>query len=131
MSEPGRICRCLSATTDVRVYRGSIRNERRAVFVARLKCPLESARMIFSRVGSHHQNDVGVLDVLPVVGHRASTERGGQTGHRGAVSNSSLMIYIGEPHGAHRLRDEIRVPPLATVALPTQAMPLVRLTVRS
>ena len=56
------------------------RNQRGAVLVTRLERPLEATGMILGRVGAHHQDDIGVLDVLPVVGHRAPTERGGQTG---------------------------------------------------
>ena len=77
--------------------------------VTGLDGPLEPARVVLGRVGPHHQDDIGILDVLPVVGHRPATERGGQTGHRGAVSYAGLMVDIPEAHRPHRLGDEIGV----------------------
>ena len=54
--------------------------------------PLEAAGMRFSGIAAHDHDDIGVLDVDPVIGHRATTECGGQTGPRWAVSNSGLII---------------------------------------
>ena len=85
------------------------RDQPRPPGVARLQRPLEAAGMVLSRVGAHHQHDIGVLDVLPMIGHRAPAERGGQTGHRGAVSYAGLMIDVDEAHRSHRLRDQIGV----------------------
>jgi len=48
--------------------------------------------MGFSGIAAHNQNQVGVLDVDPVVGHCATAVRGGQTGHRRAVSDPGLII---------------------------------------
>ncbi len=84
-------------------------DKRGVVLVTRLDRPLEAAGMILGRVGPHHQYDIGVLDVLPVVGHRPATERGGQTGHRGAVSYASLMIDVGQPHSPHCLGYQVGV----------------------
>src|SRR6185436_14157017 len=44
-----------------------------------------------------------VLDVHPAIGHGSPTERGGQTGHRGAVSNPGLGISIGNPEAGDHL----------------------------
>jgi len=52
--------------------------------------PLEAAGMVLSGVAAHDQDDIGILDVDPTVGHRPAAERGGQTGHRGTVSNPCL-----------------------------------------
>ncbi len=52
----------------------------------------ESHRVVFGRVAPHRQNDIRVADVRPAVGHRSSSERGGQTGHRGAVSYAGLLL---------------------------------------
>jgi hypothetical protein len=54
--------------------------------------PLKTARMGFGGIAAHDQNQVGVLDVDPVVGHRATAVCGGQTGHRRAVSDPGLII---------------------------------------
>ena len=70
------------------------RDEGSATCFPSFECPLKSARVIFCRVGSHDQNHIGVLDVFPVIGHRAAAEGGGQTGHRGTVSYASLMIDV-------------------------------------
>ena len=45
-----------------------------AVLDLRLDHPFEAARMGLGGVAAHDQDDVGVLDVLPGVGHRATTE---------------------------------------------------------
>ena len=52
----------------------------------------ESHRVVLGRVAAHRQNDIRVADVRPAVGHRSSSERGGQTGHRGAVSYACLLL---------------------------------------
>ena len=51
--------------------------------------------MIFRRVAAHDQNDVCVGDVGPAVRHGPAAKRGGQTGHRGAVSKTGL-IFVGD-----------------------------------
>ena len=56
--------------------------------------PLESAGVVLGGVAAHHQDDIGIPDVDPVVGHRTASERGGQTGHRGAVSNPGLTVAV-------------------------------------
>ena len=73
---------------------GINRDELGAAIVAGLEGPLKSARVILGRVGPHDENDIGILDVLPVIGHRSATKRGGQTGHRGAMSYASLVVDI-------------------------------------
>ena len=109
MSEPGRIWRCRSATAEVRVKRGSTVTSL-APRVSRASIAHLKPHGWFSAgFATHDQHDVCVLDVLPVVGHRPATERGGQTGHRGAVSYAGLMVDVAEAHGAHRLRDQIGV----------------------
>ena len=51
--------------------------------------------MVLGRVAAHDQNDVRIGDIRPAVGHRPPAERGGQTGHRGAVSETGL-IFVGD-----------------------------------
>ena len=45
----------------------------------RLDRPLEAARVILSRISTHDQHHVGVLDVDPAVGHRPASESWSQT----------------------------------------------------
>ena len=45
----------------------------------RLDRPLETARVILSRISTHDQHHVGVLDVDPAVGHRPAPESWSQT----------------------------------------------------
>ena len=45
-----------------------------AVLDLRLDHPFETARMSLGGIAAHNHNDVGVLDILPGVGHRATTE---------------------------------------------------------
>src|SRR5689334_15852697 len=59
--------------------------------------------MVLGRVPSHGEHEVGVLDVDPAIGHRTPTERGGQTGHRWAVSYACLAVSIDHAPGLHDL----------------------------
>ena len=54
--------------------------------------PLEAARMRLGGVAAHDDDEIGVLDVRPEVGHRATAESWGQTGHRRAVSDTRLIV---------------------------------------
>src|SRR5215510_8085364 len=69
----------------------------------RFDWPLEAARVVSSRIATHDQHHVGVLDVDPAVSHCAASEGGPQTGDRRTVSNPGLRFEIAEPHAAHRL----------------------------
>src|SRR5262249_31139212 len=61
----------------------------------------EGERMAFCRVPYHGEHYIGVLDVDPAIGHRTPTERGGQTGHRGAVSYSRLTVAVDDSQRLH------------------------------
>src|SRR5882724_217310 len=63
--------------------------------------------MILSRITTHDQHHVGVLDVDPTVGHCAASECGPQTGDRRAVSNPGLRFEIADPQAAHCLNGKI------------------------
>src|SRR5207245_693675 len=52
-------------------------------------------------------DDIGVLNVTPVIRHRAPTECGRQTDDRGAVSDSGLLFYVHHAKRAHQLGGEI------------------------
>src|SRR5687768_3351840 len=67
----------------------------------RFNRPLEATRVVLSRIATHDQHHVGILDVDPAVGHRAASEGGPQTGDRRTVSNPGLRFEIAEPHAAH------------------------------
>jgi len=54
----------------------------------------EADGMIFRRITAHDQNDIGVGDVAPAIGHCPSSKCGGQTDHRGAVSKPGL-VFVG------------------------------------
>src|SRR5439155_1150774 len=69
--------------------------------------PLEADRVRFRGVGAVDQDEVGVLDVTPVVRHRSSSERGGQTDHRWAVSDPGLLLQVDDAQSAHHLRGEV------------------------
>ena len=49
-------------------------------------------RVILGGVGAGDENHVGVGDVADGVGHCSTSKRGGQTGHRGAVSETGAVI---------------------------------------
>src|SRR5205814_3542762 len=73
----------------------------------RLYEPLEAHGMRLRGVRSVDEDHVGVLDVTPVVRHRSSSECGGQTGHRGTVSDPSLLFDMHDAERAHDLRREV------------------------
>src|SRR6516164_6865179 len=50
--------------------------------------------MVLGWVTAHHEHDIRVLDVHPAVRHCTPTKRGGQTGHRWAVSYSCLRVSV-------------------------------------
>src|SRR5271165_4070416 len=52
--------------------------------------------MVLSGIAAHGQDDIRILDVDPPIGHRPTTECGGQTGHRWTVSYSSLTVAIDD-----------------------------------
>jgi len=49
-------------------------------------------RMILGRIAAHDEDDIRVRDVRPPVRHGPTAERGGQTGHRWAVSKTGLIL---------------------------------------
>jgi len=51
--------------------------------------------MVLSGVAAHDEDHVGIRNVGPAVSHGSPAKRGGQTGHRGAVSKTGLM-FVGE-----------------------------------
>src|SRR2546422_10639470 len=63
--------------------------------------------MRLSRISAVDQDQVCVLDVAPVVGHRSPSERGGQTDHRGAVSNPGLLLEVYQSQAPHQLGGEV------------------------
>ena len=63
----------------------------RPVFLG-LPDPLEGHRVVFGDVAAFHEEHLGVLEVDPVVGHRAPTECGPQTGDRGLCHKPRLVL---------------------------------------
>jgi hypothetical protein len=50
--------------------------------------------MVFGCIGTGDQNNIRFLDILDGVGHRSASERCGQTGHCGAMSEPGAMIDV-------------------------------------
>ena len=83
-------------------------HELRVAIAPRFHDKAESDRMILGGVATHGQHDIGVANVRPAIRHRPSSECGGQTGHRGAVSNSSLLFDGDDAEtGAKRLHQQV------------------------
>ena len=59
--------------------------------LACLNHPLEADGMILRHRRSHNENGIGICQVLLCGGRTAASERGTQTGHRGAVSYTRLI----------------------------------------
>ena len=69
--------------------------------------PIHCDGMVLRRVSAHDQDDIGVQHVDPMVGHRSPTERGRQTGDRGAVSEPGLVLDVHQAEGPHEFHEEI------------------------
>ncbi|MNL76686.1 hypothetical protein D3C87_2026940 [compost metagenome] len=48
--------------------------------------------MRFSGVAAHHDDNVGVFDINPVVGHRTATKCWSKTCYRWSVSDTRLVV---------------------------------------
>ena len=106
MSLPARMPTHLVAIADVRVKRGSMWMTVRAP-LARLHHPLEADRVVLGHVRAHDHDAVGVLEVLLEVRRAASSERGPQTGDRGAVSYAGLVLDLHDAERRHQLLDQV------------------------
>ena len=72
--------------------------------------PLEAARVGFSGVAAHDQNQICIFDIGPMIGHCTSPKRRSQTGYRRGVSNTRLVIEDQHPHRTHGfVRDVARL----------------------
>ena len=67
-------------------------NQLRAVVNFGFHRPAEPDRVSFSGVTAHHHDEVGVLDVDPVVGHRTATKCWSKTCYRWSVSDTRLVV---------------------------------------
>ena len=63
--------------------------------------------MVLGDVAAFHQDRLAVLQVDPVIGHRAPAERGPQTGDRGAMSKPGLVLDVPHTEQAGRLLKEV------------------------
>ncbi|MNM40130.1 hypothetical protein D3C81_509300 [compost metagenome] len=66
----------------------------------RLDHPLEAHRVGLGRVAAHDQHNVGVLDVDPVVGHRATAKGRRQRGHGRGMADPGLAVGAEDAQGA-------------------------------
>ncbi len=65
-------------------------------------------RMVLRGVASRNENQIGKLDLGNRVGHCATAECGGQTGHRDGVSESGAVIHIVRAdHRPHEFLEEV------------------------
>jgi len=64
--------------------------------------------MVFRGIGSGHQDHLRLFNIRNGIGHCATAECGGQTGHRGAVSEPGAVIHIiGFKHRAGQFLGQI------------------------
>ena len=59
--------------------------------------------MVFGGIAPHDENGIRVLDVDPVVGHCAASERLCQSRNRGAVSDAGLVVHVKNPQAPQEL----------------------------
>ena len=69
--------------------------------------PLEAAGVCLGGIAAHDQNQIGILDVDPMIGHRTAAERRGKTCHRRSVSDACLIIECEHPQAARHLLREV------------------------
>ncbi len=62
--------------------------------------PFEGDGMVFGSVTAHYKNAIRVLEIDPVIGHRAASERLCQSRNSCAVSNTRLMLNIHQAEAA-------------------------------
>ena len=81
------------------------------VFILQARRPLDAGRdhrMVFVGVGADHQDAIGIFQFADGIGHRSGTERRGQPGHGGAVSETGAVIdVIGADPGAQQLLHQV------------------------
>ena len=73
----------------------------------RLHDPLHRNGVIRCGVATHDEDDVGILQVAPVIRHRAAAERLSQSRYGGGVSEPGLVFDMHQPPRAHQLLHEI------------------------
>ncbi len=62
--------------------------------------------MIFRSIAALNEYDIAVLNIYPVVGHRATSERLCQSRYSGGVSNPGLMVNINKSERPGHSGDE-------------------------
>lgn len=107
MSEPARDRHVLVGHRGGTVEAG-VHHDDLGALLLRFDGPLEAHRVRFGRVAAHDQDEVGVLDVHPGIGHGAATKGGGQCGHRRAVADPGLGV--GTDDAQERMNFWVRMP---------------------
>ena len=106
MSEPARMPTHRVAIALVRVKRGSTwitSAPRSRASITHWK----PDRVVLGHVRAHDHDAVRVLEVLLEGRGAASSERGAQTGHRGAVSYAGLVLDLDDAERRHQLLDQV------------------------
>ena len=82
------------ACAAVRVRRGSIDDEVRAVELLAFEQMLQRHRMRFRRIAAHDDHGLGVADVVVAVGHRAVAPGIGHAGDGRRMADARLMVDV-------------------------------------
>src|SRR3954466_5574950 len=70
--------------------------------------PLESNRMVLGHARTHNKDGIGTCEISLCCRGAATTERGAQTGHSGAVSYTGLVADAIHPQASgEQLFDEV------------------------
>ena len=81
------------------------------VFIFQARRPLDAGRnhrMVFVGVGADYQDAIGIFQFGDGIGHSSGTERRGQPGHGGAVSETGAVIdVVGADRGAHQFLHQV------------------------
>jgi hypothetical protein len=63
--------------------------------------------MIFSSVGAHNQDNIGIANICPVIGHGTATETFTKTGDSGGMSYPGLGLRVHHAEGTVHFGDEV------------------------
>jgi len=63
--------------------------------------------VVLGSIGAHNQDDIGITNVCPVVGHGSATETFRQTGDSRGMSEPGLGFYIDHPQGTFHFDMEV------------------------
>jgi hypothetical protein len=63
--------------------------------------------VVLCRIGTYGHHDIGVGNIIPVVGHGTASERFRQTGDSSGMSYTGVVFQVDDTQGSHHLREQV------------------------